>query len=424
MTEQAPLILALLAIFALDLAAFTARTSFLQAGHARLINLREHGPRAERALSLWPRRAGLRAGLNLTLVFTRFSMAALILRLVTLWGFLSPLAAAVVGVLAGGLLTFWAEWLLEQQALKNPEETAANLSGFARALLIFYAPFLMLITNTGADQSEIPGPVTADEVRSLLATGQEEGLIEQEARHMFDQVLDLSKTYVSQIMVPRIDMLALDVETSVHDAVDKFSNSGHSRVPVYDNTVDEITGVVYAKDLLGALQKGEADVPLRNFRRTATFVPESMQANDLLTHILKERVHMAIVVDEYGGVAGLVTLEDILEEFLGEIQDEYDTREEAPYQKLSDGRYTFQGRVTLTDFNEIMESNLSSDDANTLGGYIYAHLGRVPNLGEEITVNGLKLKVEQVTARRIRRVLATRQSPADMKKDEDESVNA
>lgn len=424
MIEFVIVLAALLAVLALDLAAFAARTSFLQSGHARLLNLRERDPSAERVLALWPRRSRLRSSLNLTLVFTRFSLAALTLWLIALQPLLYPRLIAVVGLLISGLIVFWAEWALERIALQNPEETAIALSGFVRVLLFIAAPFLVPISAESAAEADIPLQVTEDEMKSLIAAGQEEGLIEQDARKMLDSVLDLSKTFASEIMVPRIDILALDAETSIHQAVDELLRAGHSRVPVYRDSVDNILGVLYAKDLLRVLQEENQDVRLEHFLRKPAFVPESKQVDELLAEMQNQHVHMAIVVDEYGGVAGLVTLEDILEEFLGEIQDEYDIAEEAPYQELGDGAYTFQGRITLNDFNEIMGSRLESEDANTLGGYIYEELGRVPTVGEQISVDGLSLTVEQVSARRIRRVIA-RHAPTEPEntKDENETID-
>jgi Mg2+/Co2+ transporter CorC len=165
-------------------------------------------------------------------------------------------------------------------------------------------------------------------------------------------------------------------------------------------------GLLYAKDLLRAWREENREASLRGLLRPAYFVPEGKKVNDLLAEMQSKRIHMAIVVDEYGGVAGLVTLEDIVEEIFGEILDEYDQAEEAPYQKLADGGYLFQGRIGLDDFNEIMGSTLSSSDTDTLGGYIYRSLGHVPVAGEEMRINALHMTMEQVAARRIRKVSA------------------
>jgi putative hemolysin len=207
-------------------------------------------------------------------------------------------------------------------------------------------------------------------------------------------------------MIPRIDILALDVQTRLPIAVDTLLSSGFSRVPIYEETVDNVVGVLYTKDLLKVWREGSEISSLKSLLRPAYFVPEAKKVDELLAEMQSRRVHMAVVVDEYGGVAGVVTLEDIVEEIVGEIQDEYDQAEELPYQQGAEGEYIFQGRVDLDDFNEVMGSLLPSDEADTIGGFIYNRVGRVPNAGESIQIDNLLLNVEQVTGRRIRKVRA------------------
>jgi CBS domain containing-hemolysin-like protein len=223
---------------------------------------------------------------------------------------------------------------------------------------------------------------------------------------MIYSIFQLSQTLAREIMVPRIDMLALEAQTPLVEAVDALLQSGHSRVPVYEETVDKTLGLLYVKDLLRAWREGNQPGSLHELLRPAYFVPEAKKVDELLAEMQSQRIHMAVVVDEYGGVAGLVTLEDIVEEILGEIRDEYDQGEEAPYQVLKNGETLFLGRVDLDDFNEIMGSELPKDEADTLGGYIYSQVGRVPSVGEVVQKDNLVLTVEQVSARRIRKVRA------------------
>jgi putative hemolysin len=247
--------------------------------------------------------------------------------------------------------------------------------------------------------------VTEDDLRTLVeATGQQDGLLEPDERKMIHSIFELGSTLAREIMVPRIDMLALDVMTPLPGAVDAFLKSGHSRVPVFEETVDNILGVLYAKDLLMVWHEGGELQSLRSLLRKAYFVPEAKKVDELLAELQRQRVHMAVVVDEYGGIAGLVTLEDIVEEIVGEIQDEYDQAEELPYEELANGEYIFQGRIDLDDFNEITTSNLPKDEADTLAGFIYSRLGRVPSAGENLRTDNLLLTVEQVSGRRIRKV--------------------
>jgi CBS domain containing-hemolysin-like protein len=248
---------------------------------------------------------------------------------------------------------------------------------------------------------------SGDDLLTLMDAGEQGGLIQQDERKMIDSIIELGDTLAREIMVPRIDMLALDVDTPMPEAVDALLKSGHSRVPVYEVTVDNVLGLLYAKDLLRLWLEGEKSGSLRPLLRQAYFIPEAKKVDDLLAEMQSRRIHMAIVVDEYGGIAGLVTLEDIVEEIVGEIQDEYDLAEESPYEEISAGEYIFQGRIDLDDFNEITASSLSKDEADTLAGFLYSRLGRVPSSGESLQVDHLTLKVEQVSGRRIRKVRVT-----------------
>jgi CBS domain containing-hemolysin-like protein len=211
-------------------------------------------------------------------------------------------------------------------------------------------------------------------------------------------------------MVPRIDILALDADVVLDEAILALNQSGHSRVPVYEGSVDNVIGLLYAKDLLRARLEGQKIGSLRSLLRPAYFVPEAKKVDELLREMQSRSVHMALVVDEYGGIAGLVTLEDIVEEIVGEIRDEYDQSEEMLFEKVTDDEYIFHGRIDLDEFNSVMGSNLPKDMADTLGGYIYSQVGRVPVGGEQIDVGSLQLTVEQVSGRRIRRVRAVRRT--------------
>ncbi|MEN8174041.1 MAG: hemolysin family protein, partial [Chloroflexota bacterium] len=277
----------------------------------------------------------------------------------------------------------------------------------------------LMLSNEKTGPQERAHLVTEDAFKTLVDVGQQDGTLEQDESKMIQSIFRLDDTLTREIMVPRIDVQALDINTPLEEALDLLLSSGYSRLPVYDESIDRILGLLYAKDLLkiwGA-DKEQRDIK-RDFLRKPYFVPEAKKVDELLAELQKRRVHMAIVVDEYGGVAGVVTLEDIIEEIFGEIQDEYDEEEELPYRKLEDGSYIFRGRVDLDDFNEIMESNLPIDEADTLGGFIYAYLGHVPVKGEQIMGNGLLLTVEHVSDRRIRKVHAERIETQDQGQDD------
>jgi CBS domain containing-hemolysin-like protein len=284
--------------------------------------------------------------------------------------------------------------------------------------------------------------VTEEELKSMVDAGHEGGVLEGDERQMIYSIFELGDTLVREIMLPRIYINALEVSTPLPQAVDTLIRLGHSRVPVYEESVDNILGLLYAKDLLRVWNQelagdqaaegnqapagnqelgsqGDRVASLRNLLRPATFVPEAEKVDELLAEMQEGHVHMAMVVDEYGGIAGLVTLEDIFEEIVGEIQDEYDQSEEAPYMQVGEGEYIFQGRVDLKDFNEVMGSQLPTEETETLGGFIYEQVGRVPVSGESLRVGDINLTIEQVTRRRIRKVRALKQLLAAQEGNQD-----
>jgi CBS domain containing-hemolysin-like protein len=262
--------------------------------------------------------------------------------------------------------------------------------------------------------------VTEEEIKTLVDAGEEEGVIQEEEKEMIYSIFELGDTLAREVMVPRIDVIALDVTTPMLEALDTIMEAGHSRIPVYRETIDYIEGVLYAKDLLPYLRQGRTDVPLQSILREAYFVPETKKASDLLPDLQQRRVHMAIVVDEYGGMAGLVTIEDLLEEIVGEIQDEYDT-EEPFVEFISSHEYIFDARVDLDDLNRLMGVGLPTDDSDTLGGFIYTELGKVPVVGNQLTYQEMRFTVESVAGRRIRKVRVERLLPTqeeDWQRDE------
>jgi len=408
--EALLLILLLALLLVLDLAAASARTSFQETSYARLLGLREQfGERSNRAISLFHTYARTLASLNLLMVMNRFFLAGWVL-LVLHWQ--NPALAwwwAVLALVAAGLLLFAIEHGVTNSARHDPERTLIRFNLYIYFWTVILLPFTTLslaLSQESAVPEEAPGSVTEDELKTMLDAGQEEGMIEQGERRMINSVIDLGDTLAREIMVPRIDILALEVTTPLHSAIDTFLSSGHSRVPVYEENIDHTLGLLFAKDLLRVWREGQQIESLHGLLHPAFFVPEAKRVDDLLAEMQSQRIHMALVVDEYGGIAGIVTLEDIVEEVLGEIRDEYDQAEELPYQVLKNGDTLFQGRISLDDFNEVMGSSLPTDEADSLGGYIYSHLDHVPAPGEQVQDGNLVLIVEQVSARRIRKVRA------------------
>ena len=303
------------------------------------------------------------------------------------------------------------EWFAERRAYHNPEVWLIKLASFIRVANWLLTPLISLTLALSGDTretAEAHGKVTEDELITLVDASEQNGVIEEREREMIRSVVRLGETLAREIMVPRIDTIALDVDVSLTDAVDMLLSTGFSRVPVYQGSVDHIIGLLYAKDLIKLWRNGEhAAQTLRNVQlREPYFVPEAKKVDELLREMQGNRTHMAIVVDEYGGVAGVVTLEDIVEEIFGEIQDEYDENEERPYQILEDGSYLFRGRIDLDDFNELMSARLPVDEADTLGGFLYMRFGHVPGIGEQWQEDNVLLTVADVSDRRIRKVRA------------------
>jgi CBS domain containing-hemolysin-like protein len=246
----------------------------------------------------------------------------------------------------------------------------------------------------------------------MVDAGEEGGVIEEEEKEMIYSIFEIGETMAREIMVPRMDVLALDVSTPLPEALDAVLKAGHSRVPIFDGHIDNIVGLLYAKDLLRAWKDGSQLGSLRDLLRPAYFVPETKKVDELLAELQQRRIHLAVVVDEYGGTAGIVTLEDIVEEIVGEIRDEYDVNEESLFERVSDDEYIFDARIDLDEVNELLKLDLPSGQSDSLGGYIYGQLGHVPAPGEKVHAEGVDFEVLSVTGRRIRKVRALRR-PAE-----------
>ena len=246
---------------------------------------------------------------------------------------------------------------------------------------------------------------------------------------MIEGVIDFGDTILREIMVPRVDIVAISLDAHLEQALDLVSATGHSRIPVYDDTIDHVVGILYAKDLIPALRRGSLDMPISNLFRPVHFVPETMKVNALLEDLQRRKVHIAIIVDEYGGTAGLATIEDLIEEIVGEIQDEHDI-EGPSVQKLEEGSYIVDARTLIHDLNDLLDLSLPSGNAERIGGLIYERLGHVPRVGDTIDLDGVQatvLVIKGVRATKIRivcqpPVASDQEHPEAEKSDPDESA--
>ncbi len=232
-----------------------------------------------------------------------------------------------------------------------------------------------------------------------------EGVVDEEEQQMIESVLELSDTAADEIMTPRTDIVAVEVNSDLQTVLDIINSAGHTRVPVYEENIDNIIGLIYAKDLLSEVGREKADFKLRDKLRKAYFVPETKPLRSLLHEFQNQKLHIAIVLDEYGGTAGIVTLEDILEELVGEITDEYEEPLPKLVRKIDHNTIEADARTYVDDLNDEFEMNLPEDeDYDTIGGFVFSHLGYVPKTGQTFDYQNLKFTITSAEARRIKRI--------------------
>lgn len=362
----------------------------------------------------------LRAALRLLTAISHILLAACVWFIVA-QVMPEPTLGALIGILVLFLLLLLGlEFTLERIPLRNPELWALRLTRPARLFDTIFSPItntLVWLQGTNRQALKKLGSVTEDELKTWVEVGEPEGGLEPDERKMIYSIFQFGDTLCREIMVPRMEVLALEVKTPLNQAINAFIESGHSRVPVYDDGIDNVVGMLYAKDLLKIHGNTSEKVSIRKFLRPAYFVPESKKVDELLAEMQAKGIHIAVVVDEYGGMAGLVTLEDIVEEIVGEIRDEYDQSEELLVQKISPDEVFFKGRVSLDDFNDALETHIDPDMTDTLGGFFYSELGRVPAEGDQLEVEGWLLTVEEVRGRRVGRIHARRENLSEVENE-------
>jgi len=324
------------------------------------------------------------------------------------------IAAALITLLLALVALMIADLLPRAFAARHPEPIA-RLAGYPLFVLaVLAAPLAHLLGQVNTLLTGVAGPglvplvprVTEEQIKTLVDAGEEGGVIEEDEKEMIYSIFELGDTLAYEVMVPRMDIVALEVNTSLPDALQVIVRAGHSRIPVYEDMIDNTIGLLYAKDLLQYWPNLES-MSLRDLLRPAYYVPETKPVDELLQEMQQRKVHLALVVDEYGGLAGLLTIEDILEEIVGEIQDEYD-REEPTVEIISPDEAIFDGRTDLDDVNEEMGIELPTDTSDTLSGLISASLGRVAEVGDRVALAGVLMTVLSMHGRRIKKVRVTR----------------
>jgi len=325
----------------------------------------------------------------------------------------APWAAILCGVLEL-LIVLLVQFVGRVVAVARPERVALT---FVRPVeILVRVLFFVLVPLNALDawlrrlmgvQHGLTPAQAEDRLRHLVEGNTD---LEEDEREMIASVIELGEQPVREIMVPRIDIVAASASSTVRDVLDCIVESGHSRIPIYDGSIDNITGVIYAKDLLKFLRDGQQTAPVQPLAREPSYVPETKKVDELLHEMQQRHVHLAVVVDEYGGTAGLITIEDLIEEIVGEIQDEYDV-EEAMIEEVSDSEALFDARVSIRDVNDTLDLDIEDEDFDTLGGLLYHELGKVPNVGDEVRVDGALVTVLTTTGRRVRKVRVTKVPP-------------
>ncbi|MCE2464812.1 MAG: HlyC/CorC family transporter [Dehalococcoidia bacterium] len=256
------------------------------------------------------------------------------------------------------------------------------------------------LNDSNGSEALIPPPV--------VITEEAQAKLDLRERSMIRSILKMDEASVKSVMVPRIDIIAVEVESPLSDVAAKMLEHGHSRLPVYEETIDQVLGVVYSRDLLRYLVAPEESPSLLSIIKPAYFIPESKLLDDLLRELQDKHLQMAIVVDEYGGVEGLLTLEDLIEEIVGEIEDEFSRSMEPRVVPLPNGEIVVDARVTINYISDLMATTINHDDVDTVGGLVYSSLGKMPEVGDQVMLDGLTIEVISLFGRRINKLKLTR----------------
>jgi CBS domain containing-hemolysin-like protein len=323
-------------------------------------------------------------------------------------------AGEIVATLAMTLILFvFAEVTPKTFAIQQTDRVALFLAPLIVGLGRLFGPLaggLVKVANLIMPGKGLPqGPfITEHELRALAEVASDEDQIEEGEKELIHSIFEFGDTIVREVMVPRPDIIAIEADKTLRDVQALVLQHGYSRIPVFREDLDDVAGIVYAKDVLKALHQGKQDMPLSEIVREVHFVPESKKVADLLREMQREKFHIALVTDEYGSVVGLVTLEDLLEELVGEITDEYDT-EEPELEQVADDVFRVDGKISIDEVNEVLDVDLPDEEWDTVGGLMLGLMGSIPQEGEHVAYQNLRFTAEQVNGRRISKVLITRE---------------
>ena len=418
------LLLGFLFFFRIFLAA--AELSLSSVSRIRLLQLADEGDKkAQLTLDLTQKSKEFLSVLLLLTLLADTGMAAIA---AVLAAEVFPFGPAIaIGAVTLALFIF-AEMIPKTFAINNPEKVAGlvvrPVSLLTKVLyplsFIFIRIANFFVTLLGGKIVRRPF-VTEEEIKMMVSVGVEEAEIEEDEKEMIHSIFEFGDTIVREVMVPRPDMVVVESAAAMDEVLEQVVTAGHSRIPIYEDSIDNVIGLMYAKDLLIFLNKpiGERQqTAIKELMRPAYFVPETKNISELLKDMQQKQTHMAVVLDEYGGTAGLVTIEDLLEEIVGEIFDEYDL-EEAMVEVLSHDSYRIDGRAPMDEVRELVGVDLPDYGGETIGGFVYDLAGHVPARGEVVEYDSLRFEVEKVVGRRISKIIVIKKESEVAEVDSD-----
>ena len=386
-----------------------AETALVRMGRAKAKSLADEGKRGAKVLvRLTEDPQGFLNPVLLLVLICQLVVATLVGILAVRWfGAWGVVAATFFEIV---VIFVFAEAVPKNWAVHHPERAALFSAPIVSAVIRFWpvrivSGFLIGLANLfiGHKGAFIGTSVTESELLAMADVAVEGDVIETEERALIHSIIEFGDTVVREVMVPRPDMVTIAADVTVEAALDVALEAGRSRVPVVEQQIDDVIGIAYTKDLIREIRAGRGDEPVGSHLRDAHFVPETKRVSDLMREMQADQFHLAVVVNEYGGTAGLVTLEDLIEELVGEIVDEFDV-EEALVEELAGGGLRVSARLPVDEVNELLGAHLPTGAWDTVGGLVFDLLGHVPVAGESVMSDGLRLEVERVNGRRIERV--------------------
>lgn len=327
-----------------------------------------------------------------------------------------PYAGLIATLVVTGLLSFVTlvvgELVPKRLALEKSDKIALFVAGTINLLSKVASPVVKLLTVTtniivklfGGSAKAGGENITEEEIRLMINVGEEKGIFQETETEMINSIFEFDDTVAKEVMTPRTDIVAINTETKLEEILDIIVEENFSRIPVYEDSIDKVIGILYVKDLFGMVKKDfQWEISLKDIIRPAYFVPEYKKIDELFKEMQKSKTHIAIVIDEYGGTAGLITIEDLLEEIVGNIFDEYD--EDVPdYEKIDENTYIVSGMLDIDEINDIMDTHIPEEEFDTISGMVLSLSGKMPEVGDEVQFENIRFRIEEVDDKRISKI--------------------